>query len=307
MISRADFTPVTLENKHILETYFARYPQYHSESSIITILSWEHYAQCSFAEYKNHLIIDCCVDGEHGIHTPIGEFDAELLEELLIFVRDENFALEIYEEESREYLQNTHPEIPITENREYFEYVYSTENLAALKGRKYLNIRGQINTFTSRWKYRVEKITPENIPEVLALAETWGRTKDLEADTIMREELTAVRYSFRHWEKLPLAGIAVRITETGTLAGMAVWEIQNEKQALIHFEKGLSAYPGIYKIINKETARELFGKVEWINRESDMGHAGLREAKLRYHPDFFVKAYYILPEDIPATLTYNNS
>ena len=69
-----------------------------------------------------------------------------------------------------------------------------------------------------------------------------------------------------------------------------------------HFEKGLSNYPGIYKIINKETARELRGKVTWINRESDMDVPGLREAKLRYHPEYFVKAYYILPEDIPETL-----
>lgn len=307
MISRADFTPVTLENKHILETYFARYPQYHSESSIVTTLSWENYAPCTFTEYKNHLLIECSTETERGIHTPIGEPDTDLLEELLAFAKAEELIVEIFDEDTKDLLQKLHPEIPITENREYFEYVYSTENLAALKGKKYLNIRGQINTFNSRWKYRVEKITPENIPEVLALAETWGKTKDLEANPIMREELTAVRYSLQHWEKLPLAGIAVRITETGTLAGMAVWEIQNEKQALIHFEKGLPEYPGIYKIINKETARELFGKVEWINRESDMGHAGLREAKLRYHPDFFVKAYYILPEDIPATLTYNNS
>ena len=25
---------------------------------------------------------------------------------------------------------------------------------------------------------------------------------------------------------------------------------------------------------------------------------GLRESKLRYHPEFFIKAYYILPQDI---------
>ncbi|HJJ93053.1 MAG TPA: phosphatidylglycerol lysyltransferase domain-containing protein, partial [Methanocorpusculum sp.] len=65
----------------------------------------------------------------------------------------------------------------------------------------------------------------------------------------------------------------------------------------------LAQYPGIYKIINKETARNLLGKVKWINRESDMEVAGLREAKLRYHPEHFVKAYYIVPEDIPATLS----
>ena len=303
MISRADFVPVTENNRHILEHYFAQYPQYHSESSIVTILTWNNYAPCSFTEYKNHLIIECTMDGERGIHAAIGKPDAELLEELLIFAREENCALEIYDEENLQILKDTHPKIPITENRGYFEYCYSTEELANLKGKKYLNIRGQINTFNSRWKYSVEKITDKNIHEVTKLIEEWSIEKHCETDEIMKEEINAVKYALENYKNLPIDGIAIRIEEDEQLAGIAIWEIQNSESALIHFEKGLAQYPGIYKIINKETARKLLGKVRWINRESDMEVAGLREAKLRYHPEFFIKAYYILPEDIPATLS----
>jgi hypothetical protein len=243
------------------------------------------------------------MDGERGIHAAIGKPDAELLEELLIFAREENCALEIYDEENLQILKNTHPEIPVTENRGYFEYCYSTEELANLKGKKYLNIRGQINTFNSRWKYSVEKITDKNIHEVTKLIEEWSIEKHCETDEIMKEEINAVKYALENYQNLPIDGIAIRIEEDEQLAGIAIWEIQNSESALIHFEKGLAQYPGIYKIINKETARKLLGKVRWINRESDMEVAGLREAKLRYHPEFFIKAYYILPQDIPATLS----
>ena len=303
MISRADFVPVTENNRHILEHYFAQYPQYHSESSIVTILTWNNYAPCSFTEYKNHLIIECTMDGERGIHAAIGKPDAELLEELLIFAREENCALEIYDEENLQILKDTHPKIPITENRGYFEYCYSTEELANLKGKKYLNIRGQINKFNSHWKYSVEKITDKNIREITKLIEEWSVEKHCETDEIMKEEINAVKYALENYQNLPIDGIAIRIEEDEQLAGIAIWEIQNSESALIHFEKGLAQYPGIYKIINKETARKLLGKVRWINRESDMEVAGLREAKLRYHPKYFVKAYYILPQDIPATLS----
>ena len=302
MLTRADFTPVTFENRNTIEEYLTRYPQYHSESSIVTILSWEHCAPCAFAEYKNHLILECCMEGESGIHTPIGEQDSTLLEELLIFAREEGIVLEIYEEEALALLKKTHPEIPITENRGYFEYCYNTEELADLNGKKYRNIRGQINTFNARWKYRVEKITENNIPEISRLVVEWAREKQCDANSIMNEEITALCFTLDHWNELPVDGITIRIEENGCLAGMAVWEIQNKDAALIHFEKGLSNYPGIYKIINKETARELRGKVTRINRESDMDVPGLREAKLRYHPEHFVKAYYIPPEDIPETL-----
>ena len=307
MFKEEYLAPVTFENKHLIEQYCSRYPQYHSESSTVTILSWENYASYRVAEYKNHLIIDCRTAEERGIHVPIGEPDAELIKELLIFARDNGYALEIYDEENLACIQETYPDIPITENRNYFEYVYSTENLANLKGKKYLNIRGQINTFNARWKYRVEKITAENMPEVTALLEEWAKTKNAETHPILKEEINAAHFALDNFQKLPLDGLVIRILENNKLAGLAVWEIQTETSALIHFEKGLLEYPGIYKIINRETAQELLGKVEWINRESDMGEAGLREAKLRYHPDFFVKAYYIRPEDIPATLTYNNS
>ncbi len=302
MLQRADFQPITPENKNIIGRYLAKFPQYHSENSLVTILTWSHFAPCTFLEYKEHLIIDCCMEGEHGVHAPIGEPDAKLLDEVLRFAREENCALEIYDEQNLELLQATHPEIPITENRSYFEYLYRAENLANLKGKKYLNIRGQINTFNSRWKYRVEKISEKNLDEVRELVREWSEAKHCEANTIMKEEVSALWHCLENWSKLPVEGITIRIDEDERLGAMAVWEVLQGGHALIHFEKGLLQYPGIYKIVNKETARELFGKVEWINRESDMDVAGLREAKMRYHPEGFVKAYYVLPEDIPDTL-----
>lgn len=53
---------------------------------------------------------------------------------------------------------------------------------------------------------------------------------------------------------------------------------------MVHFEKGLPDCEGIYKAINAETAFAAKEKYRYINRESDMGVPGLREAKMRYHP-----------------------
>jgi len=61
----------------------------------------------------------------------------------------------------------------------------------------------------------------------------------------------------------------------------------------VHYEKAISEFPGSYKIINYETALRLRDKYTWINREGDMDEPGLREAKLRYHPDRFVKAFLV--------------
>jgi hypothetical protein len=48
---------------------------------------------------------------------------------------------------------------------------------------------------------------------------------------------------------------------------------------------------GIYKVINTETAAFLTKKYTYLNRESDLGIAGLREAKMRYHPHHMVEVF----------------
>jgi len=50
---------------------------------------------------------------------------------------------------------------------------------------------------------------------------------------------------------------------------------------------------GIYKAINAETADVLSKNFTYINRESDLGVAGLREAKMRYHPHHMVEVFSV--------------
>ena len=84
---------------------------------------------------------------------------------------------------------------------------------------------------------------------------------------------------------------------------MALFEPLNETTALVHFEKGLPDCEGIYKAINAETARFLEDGFTYINRESDMGVPGLREAKTRYHPDLMTEVYYARKEDLARILS----
>ena len=71
-------------------------------------------------------------------------------------------------------------------------------------------------------------------------------------------------------------------------------EILNKNTFVVHFEKALSNYSGIYQTINKLFAEnELYGKYEFINREQDLGLPGLRKAKLSYLPVDYIKKFDI--------------
>lgn len=68
----------------------------------------------------------------------------------------------------------------------------------------------------------------------------------------------------------------------------------NKNTFVVHFEKALSNYSGIYQTINKLFAEsELYGKYELINREQDLGLPGLRKAKLSYLPVDYIKKFDI--------------
>lgn len=89
MLSLNDFSPVTLDNKNILEDYFHQYPQAHSDNTIITMLTWNHYAHYHYAIRNNSLIIMTIVDGERTFRPPIGEEDDALLSDLLCLAYEE--------------------------------------------------------------------------------------------------------------------------------------------------------------------------------------------------------------------------
>jgi hypothetical protein len=113
--------------------------------------------------------------------------------------------------------------------------------------------------------------------------------KKCESGSFLEHEIEATSYAIEHLSELSLQGLLIRVdSEVGAIS---LFERLNEDTALIHFEKGMAEYDGIYKAINVATAEILASDVKYINRESDLGVEGLREAKMRYHPDHMVKVY----------------
>ncbi len=64
--------------------------------------------------------------------------------------------------------------------------------------------------------------------------------------------------------------------------------------AVIHFERALRSYKGLYQLLNREMAAALLAQgFELVNREEDLGDPGLRQAKLSYHPVEITMAFLL--------------
>jgi hypothetical protein len=147
-----------------------------------------------------------------------------------------------------------------------------------------------VNKFKRNCATTVESVSRDNWEEVKRFLIEWCEWKGCEdGDPVLAHEKDAVFFAIDHFNELPLRGLAIRVV--GKVGAISLYERLNSDTALIHFEKGLPDCEGIYKAINNEVAAHLAQHFTYINRESDLGVTGLREAKMRYHPHHMVEVY----------------
>jgi len=77
----------------------------------------------------------------------------------------------------------------------------------------------------------------------------------------------------------------------GKIGAISLFEGLNQDTALVTLRRGFPDCKGIYRAINAEAARVLCRDYIYINRESDMGVEGIREAKMRYNPHHMVQVH----------------
>jgi uncharacterized protein len=173
-----------------------------------------------------------------------------------------------------------------SEQREYEDYIYRTEDLVLLKGNRYASKRNWITRFSNhnRDKISLEPISGQNVGECLAFIEAWCRyyTCSMSENESLACEKQAAVNMLNHFEDLEVEGLLIRIEKT--VSAFAIRTPLNENMANLTFEKAFPDIVGLYPFLDRECARQLFAGYEFINKESDMGLAGLAQSKESYHP-----------------------
>jgi len=304
MLTEDDFSDITLKDRDFFRELFSRYPQEHSDNSFVNMVCWNHYAHYEYAQANDSVVIKSTINGESSFRGPIGPQDPDFLRSVLELAADVGGAnpFYIFDDLTKTSVNKLFPELPLYTDRNFSDYIYRTEDLAFLQGGQYLSIRRHVNKFWKKCNARVETMTPDSLPEVREFLERWCEWKHCEEQPVLGHEKDAVLYGIKHFTELGLGGILLRAGDH--ISAMAIYEITSPEMAVIHFEKGLPDCKGIYKVVNQETAKYLHSKhtCNFINRESDLGIPGLREAKTRYHPHHFAPVNYCTKEELRRLL-----
>lgn len=189
-------------------------------------------------------------------------------------------------------------------DRDGQDYVYSIDDLADLKGRKFQRKRNHFNRFRAAHQdYTIEPITQENMQVVQELVAHWYdyHTANGGGDYLL--EKVAIGRAFRHYEALGMEGILLRID--GEPIAMTMGSFLSQDTMDVHFEKAREDIDGAYAAINSEFARYIrlkYPDVRYLDREDDMGLEGLRKAKTSYNPHHMVEKFRAYPkEDVDDT------
>ena len=190
----------------------------------------------------------------------------------------------------KEIIEKSCPELDIEPAEIAWDYVYSREKLATLKGKKLHGKRNHINKFMQEnpdWEYK--KLVPSMYEDCIAVYDGWKESKDLSEDEFANERRSVV-LALTNMEELGLTGGAILLD--GKIKAFTVGERLNDDMQLIPIEKADSEINGLFPMINQQYVLHECADVQYINREEDMGVEGMRKAKRSYYPDFMVKKYF---------------
>lgn len=284
-----EFKKPELADRERINSYLALQKTRSCECTFANIYLWSRFYQVEYAVLEDMLIFKW--EGEKMIFDfPYGakENIPAAIDALMAYSREkgQDFSLGLVTAEQFAILEELYPgTFEITYDRDSADYIYETEKLANLSGKKYHGKKNHINKFKRtypHWSY--EAITSENLEECFQMALNWRRLNGCEEDEEKNAEMCVTLNSLRLFQELNLRGGLLRAN--GEVVAFSIGEPVCEDTMVVHIEKAYAGIEGAYPMINQQFVIHEASGYTYVNREEDLGEPGLRRAKLSYHPVF---------------------
>ena len=183
----------------------------------------------------------------------------------------------------------------ITEQRDWFEYLYRSEKFVDFASSELSKQRRAVNRFWNLYgaEAAVERISPSNIQKVVKYQSAWlanNLDRNMDRDSLISENESILNGLDNFWS-LNLEGIIVSVGKS--VRGYAYGTILPGGAFDIIAQKGDVEYQQIYKVVLQEHVKTFYERAELTNMEEDIGLVGLRRSKERYKPDYMLKKYIV--------------
>lgn len=279
--------PIDISDKPLLDTLFRKLQPRVSELSFAGLYLFRVAHGYRLTRLEDALVVlGRGYDGLEYFLPPLNGNVTRALEQLLsggmeLYGADEPFVAR--------YL--TGGGLEIVEDRNSFDYLYLRDELSVLPGNRFHKKKNRISYFARRHVYRTELFERAHGDGCRELLEQWRLMAETEQNRSLGLEVAAAAEALELAEELELSGVVVIVEER--VRAFALGELLNRETAVCHFEKADPFMEGLSQVVNQAFAQRLFGACRFVNREQDLGEAGLRNAKLSYHPLELVKKFRV--------------
>ena len=286
-----EFKPVQITDRQLLMQYLHQKGQYGCDNSFVNYFLWQEAYQTKIALFRGALVTSCHRWGEDFLMVPLGLKSKDypfLAEELRQYTNGKVQFDGIYENQI-DIVKGMFPSAEFSFSPDNSDYIYLQSELSTFAGRKFHGQKNHLNAF-----YRAhpdatyEVIDESNGEECLDFALAWCDERSAVDVTIADEKMALIK-AFQYYEELELRGGAIRFD--GKIQAMSVGDRFLDDVADLHFEKANKSVRGLYVAMCQAFAKNAWGDVKYLNREEDMGIAGLRSAKQMLHPIMMWKKY----------------
>ena len=295
------------DSKHIAP-YFYRRPNKTCDSCALDSYLWREYCDILIAEEEDKALF-LLMDRDGEKYTAMPYCDEEALP--VYFKRIEEYFNEVLKQPLKIYLADEeaikfltleeNPRYLVKEEEDFKDYLYDAEELRTLPGKRFYKKKNRVNKFKreyeGRWEYRSICCSEKQV--VWDFLDRWYRFRVKEegnGEDILEYEIKGIHEVLQNCMSIDhyIGGIFV----DGRLEAFSIGAYnRKEEMACISIEKGNPEIPGIYQVINQEFLLHEFPQAKLVNREDDMGLAGLRKAKESYNPIGFARKYMLVQKD----------
>lgn len=277
--------------------YREKAPSNASESAFTTLFIWNGYYNLECCENDEFFFLRFNIKNRvPSYFFPIGSGDLrKAINELSEYAasKGEKLCFRLVSKENKDTLLKLFDNrFSVDESRDSFDYIYLTEKMISLSGKKLHSKRNHLNFFFDNYKFAYKNVDNKEILDKCAqkaykLIEAKEKNKN-------SFELGAMKSYFENYFDFAQTGAALEVNDE--IIAMSFGEKISDDTALIQIELADDNYRGAYQAINKLFCENEWKDLRYVNREEDMGIEGLKKAKMSYQPEFFVEKYYIWEE-----------
>ncbi|MBU4486196.1 MAG: DUF2156 domain-containing protein [Candidatus Delongbacteria bacterium] len=274
-----------------IKNYLRKYQFDTCDYNIVNLFSWGHFLNLKWRMYKDRLLFYNF--SSQFMLFPLGEvFSASEMSAISEMIENDGYKgnfVSVPEDYIEKNIEINDKFTPVYDEGNS-DYLYLSENLASLGGKKLQKKKNLISQFRRNYRsYKTEIFRDDHIELCLNLAVKWCKDQNEICDEERQLEFNVLEKAIRNHTILGLEGLLLFYEEN--LVAFALFSEQKHDTATVHFEKYDADYKGSGQIINQETAIYLQAEYKYINREQDLGKEGLRKAKSSYAPERLIPTY----------------